>query len=154
MTESEVVSVGRRRSRREINRLVVEFESSGLRQSEFCHKHGLAVSTLQRGLKRRRSEVGGPSEGNPLVEVKVAGSKGGGSGPGIYCVLCGHDTEENGETLHMPPCCSAFLFPGLAHYSKKRRNCERRATHYHRACCNVLLAQQKKRFSIRLSSFG
>jgi hypothetical protein len=31
-----------RRSRREINRLVVEFESSGLRQSEFCPKHGLA----------------------------------------------------------------------------------------------------------------
>ena len=75
MTESEVVSVGQRRSRREINRLVVEFESSGLRQSEFCHKHGLALSTLQRGLKRRRREVGGQSEGNPLVEVKVARTK-------------------------------------------------------------------------------
>ena len=70
MTESEVVSVGKRRSRREINRLVVEFESSGLRQSEFCHKHGLALSTLQRGLKRRRREVGGQGEGNPLVELK------------------------------------------------------------------------------------
>jgi hypothetical protein len=81
MTESEVVSVGRRRSRREINRLVVEFESSGLRQSEFCHKHGLAVSTLQRGLKRRRRKVSGQSEGNPLVEVKVARTKVGGSGP-------------------------------------------------------------------------
>ena len=75
MTESEVVRVGKRRSRREINRLVVEFESSGLRPSEFCHKHGLALGTLQRGLKRRRSEVGGPSEGNPLVEVKVARTK-------------------------------------------------------------------------------
>ena len=75
MTESEVVSVGKRRSRREINRLVVEFESSGLRQSAFCHKHGLALSTLQRGLKRRRREVGGQSEGNPLVEVEVAGPK-------------------------------------------------------------------------------
>ena len=81
MTEREGVSVGKRRSRREINQLVVEFESSGLRPSEFCRKHGLALSTLQRGLKRRRSEVGGPSEGNPLVEVKVAGTKGDGSGP-------------------------------------------------------------------------
>jgi hypothetical protein len=59
----------------------VEFESSGLRQSEFCHKHGLAVSTLQRGLKRRRRKVSGQSEGNPLVEVKVARTKVGGSGP-------------------------------------------------------------------------
>ena len=65
---------------------MVEFESSGLRPSEFRRKHGLALSTLQRGLKRRRSEVGGPSEGNLLVEVKVAGSKGEGSGPGI-CAL-------------------------------------------------------------------
>jgi hypothetical protein len=81
MTESEVVSAGKRHSLREINRLVVEFESSGLRQSEFCHKHGLALSTLQRGLKRRRREVGGQSEGNPLVEVKVARTKVGGSGP-------------------------------------------------------------------------
>ena len=81
MTESEVVRVGKRRNRREINRLVLEFESSGLRQSEFCQRHGLALSTLQRGLKRRRREVGGPSESNPLVEVKVAGTKGDGRGP-------------------------------------------------------------------------
>ena|SRR5258707_10083698 len=81
MTGSEVVRVGKRRNRREINRLVLEFESSGLRQSEFCHKHGLALSTLQRGLKRRRREVGGQSEGNPLVLVKVARTKVGGSGP-------------------------------------------------------------------------
>jgi hypothetical protein len=81
MTESEVVSVGKRRSRREINRLVVEFESSGLRQSEFCHKHGLALSTLQRGHKRRRKEVGGQSGSNPLVEVKVTRTKVDRSGP-------------------------------------------------------------------------
>ena len=81
MTESEVVRVGKRRSRREINRLVVEFESSGLRPSEFCHKHGLALGTLLRGLKRRRREMGGPSAGNPLVEVKVARTKVDRSGP-------------------------------------------------------------------------
>jgi hypothetical protein len=80
MTESEGVSVGKPRTRREINRLVMEFESSGLRQSEFCHQHGLALSTLQRGLKRRRREVGGQREGNPLVEVKVARTHRNGSG--------------------------------------------------------------------------
>jgi hypothetical protein len=71
MTESEEVKVRKRRSSREIERLVVEFETGGLRQGEFCQKHGLALSTLQRGLRRRRMEVGGQSEGNRLVEVKV-----------------------------------------------------------------------------------
>jgi hypothetical protein len=57
MTESEEVRVRKRHSSQEIRRLVTEFESSGLRQVEFCNKHGLALSTLQRGLKRRRTEA-------------------------------------------------------------------------------------------------
>ena len=81
MTEIGEVGVRKRRSRQEIKRLVREFETSGLRRSEFCHKHNLAMGTLQRGLKRRRREVGGQSEGSPLVEVKVARTKVGGSGP-------------------------------------------------------------------------
>ena len=36
----------------EVQRLVREFESSGLGQSEFCRKEGLALSTLRRQLKR------------------------------------------------------------------------------------------------------
>ena len=59
MTESEEVKVRKRRSSQEIRRLVTEFEASGLRQVEFCNNHGLALSTLQRGLKRRRTEAGG-----------------------------------------------------------------------------------------------
>jgi hypothetical protein len=51
MTEIGEVSVRKRRSRQEIKRLVTEFETSGLRQSEFCHKHNLALGTLQRQLK-------------------------------------------------------------------------------------------------------
>jgi hypothetical protein len=34
-------------------RLVLEFEASGLRQNEFCRNYSLALSTLQRQLKRR-----------------------------------------------------------------------------------------------------
>ena len=54
MTESEEVSGRKRRSSAEIKRLVTEFQSSGLRQNEFCRNHGLALSSLQRQLKKRR----------------------------------------------------------------------------------------------------
>src|SRR5260370_33851172 len=73
MTEIGEVGVRKRRSRQEIKRLVREFETSGLRRSEFCQKHNLAPGTLQRWLKRRRMEVDGQSESKRLVEVKMAG---------------------------------------------------------------------------------
>jgi len=79
MTKSEEVKVRKRRSSQEIRRLVTEFEASGLRQVEFCNNHGLALSTLQRGLKRRRREAGGQGECERLVEVKVARSRRNGS---------------------------------------------------------------------------
>jgi hypothetical protein len=82
MTEIGAVSVGKRRSRQEIKRLVTEFETSGLQRSEFCRKHNLALGTLQRGLRRRRMEVEGQSEAKRLVEVKLAGIQRNGSGPG------------------------------------------------------------------------
>ena len=53
MTESEEVSGRKRRSSAEIQRLVTEFQSSGLRQNEFCRNHGLSLSSLQRQLKKR-----------------------------------------------------------------------------------------------------
>jgi hypothetical protein len=74
MTEIGEISVRKRRSRQEIKRLVAEFETSGLRRSEFCQKHNLALGTLQRGLRRCRMEVEGQGEGKRLVEVKVAGT--------------------------------------------------------------------------------
>ena len=81
MTEIEEVGLRKRRSGQEIKRLVTEFESSGLRRSEFCRKHNLALGTLLRGLRRRRMEVEGQREGK-LVEVKMAGIQRNGSGPG------------------------------------------------------------------------
>ena len=71
--EIEEVGVRKRRSRQEIKRLVTEFETGGLRRSEFCNKHNLAIGTLQRGLKRRRMDVDGQRESKRLVEVKMAG---------------------------------------------------------------------------------
>ena len=73
MTKIGKVGVQKRRSRQEIKRLVREFETSGLRRSEFCHKHNLALGTLQRGLKRRRMEVYRQSVGKRLLEVKLSG---------------------------------------------------------------------------------
>ena len=80
MTKIGEVDVRKRRSRQEIKRLVRDFETSGLRRSEFCQKHNLAPGTLQRGLKRRRMEVDGQSESKRLVEVKMAGIQRNGSG--------------------------------------------------------------------------
>jgi transposase-like protein len=74
MIESQEVSGRKRRSREEIQRLMMEFESSGLRQNEFCRKHGLALSTLQRQLRKRRVDQG-EAQSNRLVAVELA-SKG------------------------------------------------------------------------------
>ena len=52
MTENQKVPGRKSRSSEQIKRLVVEFEASGLRQNEFCRNHGLALSTLQRQLKK------------------------------------------------------------------------------------------------------
>jgi hypothetical protein len=72
MTENQEVPGRKRRRSEEIERLVVEFEASGLRQNEFCRNHGLALSTLQRQLKKRRLGKGGAKEGSRLVAVELA----------------------------------------------------------------------------------
>jgi transposase-like protein len=90
MSESEEVKVRKRRSSQEIRRLVTEFESSGLRQVEFCRSHGLALSTLQRGLKRHRTKAAGQGESERLVEVKIDRSRRSGSTEGsVLEVLLG-----------------------------------------------------------------
>jgi hypothetical protein len=45
---------GQRRSRAEVEQLVRDFVVSGLGRREFCERHGLALSILQRHLSRRR----------------------------------------------------------------------------------------------------
>src|SRR4029077_3275680 len=80
MTEIEEIGVRKRRSRQEIKRLLREFETSGLRRNEFCHKHNLAPATLQRGLKKRRMAVDGHSVIKVLFELKMAGIQRNGSG--------------------------------------------------------------------------
>jgi transposase-like protein len=75
MTGNEEVPGRKRRSGDEIERLVLEFEASGLRQSEFCRNHGLALSTLQRQLRKRRLDKGEKKEGSRFVAVELASKK-------------------------------------------------------------------------------
>src|ERR1035437_6065370 len=71
MNEEQVCVVRRRRSRAEIERLVAEFEASGLSRSEFCRERGLALSPLgryRRGRDRRES-----TSASPLLAVELSG---------------------------------------------------------------------------------
>jgi hypothetical protein len=44
----------KRRTGAEVQQLVAEFMSSGMRRIEFCRSRGLSLSTLDRHLKKRR----------------------------------------------------------------------------------------------------
>jgi hypothetical protein len=80
MTADQEIPERRRRSREETKRLVDEFEASGLRPAEFCRNQGLALSTLQRHLKKRRLGKGAArawgelsqTVSNRLVAVELA----------------------------------------------------------------------------------
>ena len=54
MTAKTELSARKRRTRAEVQQLVAEFVSSGMRRSEFCESRGLSFSTLDRHLKKRR----------------------------------------------------------------------------------------------------
>lgn len=71
------LSATKRRTRAEVQQLVAEFVSSGMRRSEFCQSRGLSFSTLDRHLKklrskRRRKPI---SSAGRLVSVELAARK-------------------------------------------------------------------------------
>jgi hypothetical protein len=74
MTPKTELSAPKRRKRAEVQQLVAEFVSSGMRRSEFCQSRGLSFSTLHRHLrklrwKRRSKQI---SSTGRLVPVEVA----------------------------------------------------------------------------------
>src|SRR5271157_3680544 len=77
MNEKQKASTRRRRTRAEIEQLVAEFMSSGMRRTEFCRSRGLSFGTLNRHLKKqrwkRRSRRG--SSGGRLLPVELAPRK-------------------------------------------------------------------------------
>ena len=72
MNENQEVETRKRRTRGEVKRLVAEFEASGIQRNEFCRIRGIALSTLQRHLKRHGSGVGRAKAGNRLVAVELS----------------------------------------------------------------------------------
>src|SRR6266852_1199745 len=54
MNGEHKVSGSKRRTRAEVQKLVAEFGSSGMRRSEFCRSRGLSFGTLNRHLKKQR----------------------------------------------------------------------------------------------------
>jgi hypothetical protein len=83
MSEEQVVGNGvQRRSRAEADRLVAEYEASGMSRREFCVRQGVALGTLDLYRKRQRREAraasageGGRGSGAKLVAVEVAGKQ-------------------------------------------------------------------------------
>jgi hypothetical protein len=53
---------------------VSAFPTSGLGARAFCQRHGLALSTLRRNLKRQREAQGQHETGVRLVAVKLKGT--------------------------------------------------------------------------------
>jgi hypothetical protein len=77
MTAENKLSVPKRRTRAEVQELVAEFMSSGMRRSEFCRSRQLSFSTLDRHLKKRRwKRMRRPvSSVGRLVPVELAARK-------------------------------------------------------------------------------
>jgi hypothetical protein len=77
MTVESRLSAPKRRTRAEVQQLVAEFVSSGMRRSEFCQSRGLSFSTLDRHLKKRRwkRRRGPVSSVGRLVPVELAAKR-------------------------------------------------------------------------------
>jgi hypothetical protein len=75
-TKTEL-SAPKRRTRAEVQELVAEFVSSGMRRSEFCRNRGLSFSTLDGHLKKLRWKRSRKliSSAGRLVPVELAARK-------------------------------------------------------------------------------
>jgi transposase-like protein len=76
MSEYPVPAVRRRhrRSRVEVAQIASSYPQSGLSRSQFCHQHGLSLSTLNKYCQHARSRDAAPSASmsKPLSAVELA----------------------------------------------------------------------------------
>ena len=77
MTAKTELSAPKRRTRAEVQQLVAEFVSSGMRRSEFCRSRGLSFGTLHRHLKKQRwnRKSRAATAAGRLVPVELAARK-------------------------------------------------------------------------------
>jgi len=66
---SEAVSVRKRRSRVEVEKLVGEYEASGLTRDGFCQQRGLSVAALDK--YRQRVQKWARAGAGPMLPVEV-----------------------------------------------------------------------------------
>src|SRR5208283_346886 len=94
MNGKQKMSARRRRTREEIQQLVTEFLSSGMRRTGFCRSRGLSFGTLNRHLKKQRwkRKSRKASSVGRLVPVELAARK--------------------SATHHEPSCGLAVVLPG------------------------------------------
>ncbi len=88
MTAKTELSTPKRRTRAEVQQLVAEFVSSGMRRSEFCRSRRLSFGTLNRHLKERRwkKKSRAASSASQLVPVELAKTK---KSPTQHDATCG-----------------------------------------------------------------
>ena len=73
MSEEQNPARRPRRSSLAIQQMVEEFVESGLRPSEFCRRHGVVLSTLNRYLRKRKEAESAGAGGGALVAVELSG---------------------------------------------------------------------------------
>lgn len=78
----EQTAVRKRRTQAEIEQLVTEFLSSGMKEVAFCRSRGLSWDTLNRHLKKQGHKRDRMEASRRWVRVKVVGKKGGDRGWG------------------------------------------------------------------------
>jgi len=71
--EAEVEKKRHRRSSQEITALIEEYRQSGQTRREFCQSHGLALSSFQSSIRRRRQRSG-KTERDAIREVQIVGT--------------------------------------------------------------------------------
>jgi hypothetical protein len=74
MNAKQIDGVRHRRSAKEVERLVEEYEASGLGRQEFCNRHGLSLSTLNRHRKRDQLLQQTKTTGR-LIPVEISQAK-------------------------------------------------------------------------------
>jgi hypothetical protein len=81
MSEAGVIGLSRRRSRSEADRLVSEFEQSGMKRIAFCRAHGVSAHTLDYYRRMRRGEADVTPQ---LLPVELVETSARGSSPGLW----------------------------------------------------------------------
>ena len=90
------VTAQRRRTRAEADRVVAEFERSGMERREFCAAHGLSVHTLD-AWRRRSAKIRANGAMIPveLVEGRAAATAAMRGAARRYSVQQAHDTRDS-----------------------------------------------------------